>query len=702
MMQKPLQILVVDDEPTSLNLMQASLEHAGFQAHTTDNAEHALVLFRSLKFDMVMLDVEMQGMNGNELCQIMRAECGEELPIVMVTGINDEDSINQAYQAGATDFMTKPICWSLIKHRVTYLLRASQNMRELRASNARTEALLNASPDLMFEFDLNGCIYDCHNQSPEVLGRQLNDFLGENVIDVFPQAAAQACLSSLKVADEKKICMGKQFSIDLAQTKVWYELSISRKNMDIGKDARFICFMRDITARKHAERRILHLAYVDSLTGLPNRLSFFERMQREVHRANLGNTKLAVLFMDLDGFKDINDTLGHEAGDQILSMIAERLRLGVRPMDMVARLHREENEVGLARLGGDEFTAILPHLNSTDDAIHLADRIRDLIRSPYKIGEHDVVLSVSIGIAIYPDSGKDVQALLKHADTAMYHAKDQGRNNCQVYTSALTEKKMWRRELEMSLRTAIEQHEFFLEYQPQMDVQSGRISSVEALVRWQHPQLGLVSPAQFIPFAEETGLIMEIGEWVLRSACEQVKRWQEQGCNVHVAVNLSPRQFKNPHLLANINDIIGREFDPHWLELEITESALMEDVGLALETLHALRLLGVRISLDDFGTGYSSMSYLKQLPLNIVKVDQSFVRDMTNDKHNLMIVRAIVSLAKNLGFAVTAEGVETFEQVQILEKLECETLQGYYYSRPVSAEKIPELVAREWSLQLNQ
>jgi EAL domain-containing protein (putative c-di-GMP-specific phosphodiesterase class I) len=280
----------------------------------------------------------------------------------------------------------------------------------------------------------------------------------------------------------------------------------------------------------------------------------------------------------------------------------------------------------------------------------------------------------------------------------MYHAKDQGRDNSQLYTSALTEKMMWRRQLETSLHHAIEHQEFFLEYQPQMDVQCACVTSVEALVRWQHPELGLISPAQFIPFAEETGLIVEIGEWVLRTACQQVKQWQAQGLKVQVAVNLSPRQFKNPHLLATIHEIIGNDFDPQWLELEITESALMEDVESSLETLHALRLMGIRISLDDFGTGYSSMSYLKQLPLNIVKVDQSFVRDMTTDKNNLMIVRAIVSLAKNLGFAVTAEGVETLEQVQMLQKLECETLQGYYYSRPVAPEKIPALLARDWSL----
>ena len=698
MKDQTLKILVVDDEPTSLSLMKASLEHAGFQAYIAASAQEALQLFHELAFDMVMLDVDMPGMNGYELCKKMRAERGEDLPIVMVTCMHDDDSINHAYQVGATDFIAKPISWSLIKHRVNYLLHSSQILQELRVSNARNEALLNASLDIMFEFDLDGVIYDTHSQSSEILGRQLDDFLGRKVTDILPEEAAQACLMALHIACDQGISVGKQLFIEVDQVKVWYELSVSRKNVGMGEDVRLICFMRDITARKHAERRIVHLAYIDSLTGLPNRHSFFECMQSEVQQAKMDGTKLAVLYMDIDGFKGVNETLGHEAGDKILTMVADRLRSGVRAIDSVARLQRVGGEVGLARLGGDEFTAILPQLKEVDDAIHLADRIRDLIRKPYQVGTHEVVLTVSIGIAIYPESGNDVQALLKYADTAMYHAKDLGRDNSQLYTSALTEKMMWRRQLETSLHHAIEHQEFFLEYQPQMDVQCACVTSVEALVRWQHPELGLISPAQFIPFAEETGLIVEIGEWVLRTACQQVKQWQAQGLKVQVAVNLSPRQFKNPHLLATIHEIIGTDFDPQWLELEITESALMEDVESSLETLHALRLMGIRISLDDFGTGYSSMSYLKQLPLNIVKVDQSFVRDMTTDKNNLMIVRAIVSLAKNLGFAVTAEGVETLEQVQMLQKLECETLQGYYYSRPVAPEKIPALLARDWSL----
>lgn len=692
-----LRILVADDEPTSLLLMRAALEKSGFGVEPAVDGEAALRQFRACPSDMVMLDVEMPGMDGYQVCAALRAEAGDELPIVMVTGMDDVDSIRLAYEAGATDFIAKPINWSLIGHRVKYLFRSSQSMMALRTANARNAAILNAIPDLMFELDSEGRYLDYHSPRSELLVAPPERFLGRTVREILSPDAAGLCMAALREAHEKGYSMGTQFELVLPQGRHWFELSVSRKYTDSGQKPNFIVLSRDITERKEAEHRITRLAYFDSLTGLPNRQSFLERLEREVHHARCGEVRLAILFLDLDGFKNINDTLGHTTGDLILQGVADRLQLGVRPMDVVSRQEANQVGVGLARLGGDEFTVMIPDMRHSEDALILAHRIRDLIRQPFNLDGREVVLTASIGIAVYPDDGDSADALLKTADTAMYHAKDKGRDNCQFYSAALTRQAMQRLNLESNLRLALERDEFFLVYQPQLDLASGHIRSVEALIRWKHPELGLIAPLEFIPLAEETGLIVPIGEWVLRTACAQARNWQAAGVFLRVAVNLSPVQFRNPRLLASVTDILAQGLAPEWLELEVTEGAVMEDVDATLATLLALRKAGVQISLDDFGTGYSSMSYLQRLPLSMIKVDQSFVRGLPGDSDSLAIVRAIISLAKSLGFTVTAEGVETLEQAAILQSLSCETLQGYYFSKPVLADAIPALLDKQWS-----
>ncbi|MBZ0067192.1 MAG: EAL domain-containing protein [Thiobacillus sp.] len=453
---------------------------------------------------------------------------------------------------------------------------------------------------------------------------------------------------------------------------------------------------RDI-ARKEAENKTLRLAYFDSLTGLPNRQSFLERLGREVRIAEREKTRLAILFMDLDGFKGINDSMGHNTGDLILQWAADRLQQGIRPYDMVVRAPIDESEVELARLGGDEFTALIPRIAKPEDALLVAHRIRELMRRPFVLEGREVVLTASIGIAVYPDDGEDASSLLKHADTAMYHAKDEGRDNCQFYSASLTERVQHRLNLESNLRHALARNEFSLVYQPQFDLIRGSIQSVEALIRWNHPEQGVIPPLDFIPLAEENGLIVPIGEWVLRTACADAARWRHEGHALRVAVNLSPMQFKDPELVKMVLGILGQTgLPPELLELEITEGAVMEDSGATLATLEALSLQRVQIALDDFGTGYSSMSYLKRMPLNNLKVDQSFVKGLPHDRDNRAIVRAILSMARNLGFSVTAEGVETLEQADALKKMACDTLQGYYFSRPVPAADIPALLSRQW------
>ena len=510
-----MKILVVDDDANARLLMRAALRKSGFEVTLADGGHEALRLFAEQRFDLAMLDVDMPDMSGHALCSALRARVGDLLPIVMVTGMDDLQSVELAYDSGATDFIAKPINWALIGHRVRYLLRGYQAQLDLKTAEARTTAILDAIPDLLFELDLEGRVIDCHAPSAGLLSAPADSLIGKTVSEVLPPAAAAECLGALRDAMARGQSTGKQFELPLAQGSSWFELSVSRKAVADGQAARFIVLSRDITERKAAEQRITRLAYFDSLTGLPNRQSFLERVDRETRRAALSGSKLAVLFMDLDGFKSVNDTMGHSAGDLILRWVAERLDQGLRPSDLVARTGADVGaeagaagdigELDLARLGGDEFTALILGISRPEDALVVAHRIGELMRRPFVIDGRAVTLTTSIGIALYPDDGADAATLLKHADTAMYHAKKSGRDNAQLYSAALTEQAMLRMALDASLRVALAQDEFHLVYQPQFDIASGHATSVEALIRWRHPERGLVMPLAFIPLAEENG-----------------------------------------------------------------------------------------------------------------------------------------------------------------------------------------------------
>jgi diguanylate cyclase (GGDEF)-like protein len=685
-MSRP-RILIVDDEATACLLMRAALEQAGYEVTTAEDGTTALRLFQAAPCDLVMLDVAMPGLDGYQTCARLRAEAGEELPIVMVTGMDDLESVERAFQAGATDFIPKPIHWPLIGHRVRYLLRAAGLLRDLDQANARNAALLDAVPDTLLRLSADGRVLDARLAAwaepvpADDAGMALTQLVPAEVEARILAAAGEARAGGLPANLEFQI------ATDGAQPR-HYEARLC------AIDAReTLCLLRDISERKAAEQEIYRLAYFDTLTGLPNRLSFTERLDREIHRARQHHDQLVVLFLDLDGFKDVNDSLGYGFGDQLLHAVAERLRLGVRPADLVARHDAADMEVELARLGGDEFTLLIPWVRQGDDVLAVAERVHDLLRRPFELQGRALILTASTGIALYPEDGDDAATLLKHADTAMNHAKGQGRDNCQFYSRMLTEAASRRLDLDGHLRQALERKEFSLVYQPQLDLDSGLVHSMEALIRWHHPERGLVPPQSFIPLAEANGLIVPIGEWVLRHACAEAVNWRDGNRPLRVAVNLSAAQFRNPRLLDQIAETLrltGLEAD--LLELEVTEGVLMENSEANLKTLYDLRAMGVRLALDDFGTGYSSLSYLKRLPFNTLKVDQSFVRGLPGDRESMAIVRAIVSLAKNLGFSITAEGIETEEQARILDCLGCETLQGHYVGEPIRAEDIPGMI----------
>ncbi|MCK0510184.1 putative bifunctional diguanylate cyclase/phosphodiesterase [Aromatoleum buckelii] len=448
----------------------------------------------------------------------------------------------------------------------------------------------------------------------------------------------------------------------------------------------FIAIFSDITARKRAEADIQHLAYHDTLTGLANRFSLTARLQLSVAEARRNGQRLAVMFLDLDRFKHINDSLGHPVGDELLKQVARRLREAVRETDTVARL------------GGDEFVVVLQGIGGAHDVTHVAAKLLAQLSAPYCVEATELHTTPSIGISLFPDDSADPAALMRNADTAMYHAKAAGRAKFQFYTDEMNRAATARLDLERKLRGAVARGEFELWYQPQFDSRHGHLTGLEALVRWRHPQDGLIAPLRFIPLAEETGVIVEIGTWVLREACRQARQWLDAGLpEVRISVNLSVRQLREKCLVDTVSTTLAANgLRPGLLELEITESAVMDNPGEAVALLQALKDLGVRIAIDDFGTGHSSLSYLKLFPLDHLKIDRSFVSDIEHDANDAMIVAAAVSLAHNLGLSVIAEGVESAVQVARLRELGCDELQGFHFSRPVTADVVENSLRSVW------
>lgn len=428
-----------------------------------------------------------------------------------------------------------------------------------------------------------------------------------------------------------------------------------------------------------------HQLYHDTLTGLPNRVLFEDRLTLELAHAQRDKQGLAVMFLDLDHFKLINDTLGHWVGDQLLQDVADRLKNALRGADTVARM------------GGDEFALLITQVTHAENVVKVVQKIFHALNPPFNFGDHEFHITTSIGITLYPNDGKDTQTLLKNADTALYRAKEQGRNIYQFYTPAMNTKTLERLALENNLRRALERKELIVYYQPRVKINTGQIVGMEALVRWQHPEQGLISPVKFIPLAEETGLIIPLGEWVLQTACAQTKAWQEAGLPpLRVGVNLSARQFQQPNLVERVAQVLKKTgLHPQYLELEITESAAMQNAEYTLLMLYHFKEMGIHISIDDFGTGYSSLSYLKKFPFHTLKLDQSFIRDLTTDPNDAMIAKIIITLAHGLKLEVVAEGVETQEQLDFLKRLQGDEVQGYLFSKPLPAEEFEQLLRQE-------
>lgn len=452
----------------------------------------------------------------------------------------------------------------------------------------------------------------------------------------------------------------------------WNEMSIAPILDEKGKVSHFVIIMNDITQRRKMEEQLIHQATYDSLTNLPNRSLLVDRVQQAIMQAKKAKTKVAVLFLDLDRFKLINDSLGHTVGDDLLQLVASRLIKATRDGDTVARI------------GGDEFVAVLPMLKDEDEALPIAKRILSTLDEPFFLGEHKFNITTSIGVSFYPKDGENFEELLKNADLSMYSAKDSGRNNIKMYTLEMDQKIKSRVSMENELHSALERQELSLFYHPIINLKTGKVLSTEALLRWNNPRLGHVSPVDFIPLMEENGMILDVGKWVMENACAQTQKWHEQGLTeLGVAVNISGVQFKQKTVRETIERILHKtKLNPEFLKVELTESILIDDLADTIKTLNDIKDMGVSIAIDDFGTGYSSLSYLKQFPVDQLKIDRSFISDITEDENDEAITLAIISLARSLMLQVVAEGVETKKQLNFLIDHDCDEAQGFYFAKP--------------------
>jgi diguanylate cyclase (GGDEF)-like protein/PAS domain S-box-containing protein len=697
-------VLVVDDDGMMRMLVRETLQHAGFRVDECASGDEGIDAFLRARHDIVLLDVLMPGKDGFETCAAIRASAdGSLVPILMMTGLDDTDSVNRAYESGATDFVTKPITWPILGHRVRYLLRASRTLDALTRSEARLADAQRLAQLGHWDWDLETDEIDRSDEARRILGLA-EDRRGGGYRTLLPAVHPED-----RAAIERAIggaCQdGKPFGLEVrirrsdGVERVIHEQAIVTRNA-AGTPVRIQGTTQDITERRRAEEQIQHLALYDALTELPNRALFKDQFSHARGAADRSGRPLGVLMLDLDRFKRINDTLGYPAGDDLLRQVAQRLQQCVRLADYLTRGQAVVETGSVARLGGDEFTMLVPGLTSVEDAAKIARRILAAFSTPFRLSGQEVVVTASIGIAMYPTDGQDIDALLKNADTAMYHAKDQGKDNYQFFSSSMNASAFHKLTLETGLRHALERNELILHYQPKVDIATRRIDGFEALVRWQHPDLGLVSPGEFIPLAEETGLIVPIGEWVLDTAARQTAAWQAAGFDrASVAVNLATPNFVQGKVVAQVARVIAATgLPPGSLEIEVTESVLMSDAATAIETMRELRALGVKLSIDDFGTGYSSLSYLKKLPIGTLKIDRSFIRDVMSNPEDAAITTAIIAMARSLNLSVVAEGVETEEQAGFLLRCGCPLMQGYLFSRPVPPEAATALLEsdRKW------
>lgn len=688
--EKQPRVILGAAEPSWRELAQEALRGAGFAVHAVADGG-AVMRACATPPELVVLDEALTSPEAFEVCRWLRRQPATfETPVLFLTAAGSVEAVRRAYEAGASDFATKPLDRLLFAHRALYLLRASRVVLRLRESQERLARAQRLARLAYWEWDVG--------RHALTLSEELADLLDdatvlatpslERLLEIVPDAdreLVQRCfreaLGSGRPADVEH-----RVRIPGGRTRtVRHQIEVALG--EEGEPTRILGAVQDITDRTEVEEEMRRLAYHDPLTGLPNRRFLSERLPVALERSAERNRYAALLLLDLDRFNRINDSFDHSIGDALLKDVAHRLLTRVRITDTVMRPQSEEAIPAVSRLGGDEFAIFLGDLGDAQDAGRVGQRVLELLARPFELGGQEVVVTASVGVAIHPVDGRDFDTLLRNADAALHHAKREGRNNLQFYTESMNATAARRLLLENRLRRAVEQDELSVHYQPKIELRMRRLAGLEALLRWRPSELGSVTPSEFVPLAEESELILSLGEWVLTKVCEQSRRWRDEGYRmVPIAVNLSARELGDPGLPVRARRIVeAAGLLPDAVEFEVTESAIMRNEEAAVRALRALKHMGFSLALDDFGTGYSSLTYLRRFPIDVLKIDRSFVRNVAHNPGDAAIVAAIIAMARNLKLTVVAEGVETEEQEVFLYATGCDQLQGFRMGPPLGA-----------------
>lgn len=703
-------ILIVDDRQENLFALEEILEELPSEVEVVKalSGNEAVAQTISNHFALILMDVQMPGMNGFEAAEFIRRDKkNSSVPLIFVTAISKEKRyVFKGYEAGAVDYLFKPLDEEILLGKVKIFLELASQRHELQKTlnelsrlHQRHRLMLDCAAEGILSLDSSGDISFANPAAQRILQMKENDLVGTALHDylICTHDTGEAPHAWEETPIYKSINQGLVFHKDDCQFQTSVkgsfpvEFSCAPLQGDHGLDGAVLMF-QDIGKRKQAEEKLLELANNDPLTGLANRNVFPTFQVKAMARAKRTQQNLAVLFLDLDNFKTINDTHGHDAGDILLQSVAKRLLGCARESDLVARL------------GGDEFAIILENC-SESGASDVAQKILISMESPHLLVDSEVIVTTSIGIAMFPNSGDTPEEINKAADAAMYIAKQEGRNNYQFFSPESQSQIMARQQLVIWLRSATKNFSFDINYQPQVDMATGEIVALEALLRWQHDELGAVSPSKFIPLAEEFGMIKTIGEWVLKNACQTHTSWVHAGrnsVNFKLAINVSSHQLKDEKFSQTIKHVLEKNrLSPQQLEIELTETAIMEDPQSSIATLEKIKALGVSASVDDFGTGYSSLSYLQRLPIDTLKIDLVFTRDIGKNQGSEQIIKAIIALAESLNLRLIAEGVETREQLAFLKNHGCNIMQGYYFSHPLSTETITSQLTKHGKILIN-
>ncbi len=689
-------LLLVDDEPRLLSSLYELLRDRDYHLVTATCGSEALAQLNKLKFDLVLLDLRLPDMSGHEIMDFINAKGIDGDVIVMSGDVGIEAAIG-ALKRGAYDYLRKPYSREELLKTVENALQqrklAQDNARiasKLENSEKMYRYLVDSSPDIIYTLNHEGKFTFVNDRAQQLLGFTRDELIGKHysiLVHDEDQERARYVFNERRVDErasrnvELRLKCNTGSGIERTFNNTLMTISLNAIGMhvpdqDIKQREFFGTYgvARDITDRKRAEEVISYQAYHDILTDLPNRMLFKDRLGLAVIQAKRKLTELAVMFVDLDRFKLVNDTLGHVKGDELLQQVALRLKDCLRRGDT------------LARQGGDEFTIVLPELRDRQDAKSIADKFLESLHKPFDLDGHEVHISASIGIAIYPSDGETIDELLRHADIAMYQVKALGKNGHSFYHNSMLDVSHQKIALEQSLRKALEQNELEMYYQPQVDVATGRIIGAEGLMRWNHPQRGLLSAGEFLPFAEENGLMLPISDWMLGALCRDLLLWNAAGGDaIRLSLNLSPQYLDRGDFFEKMRGALTRYgISPAQIEVEITENICIRNPQYAIEQLNKLCQLGVSVAIDDFGTGYSSLSYLHRFPIHTIKIDQSFVKEIHDEQGHYPVILAIISIARGLGLHLVAEGVETEVQARYLEANGCTTMQGYLYHRPIS------------------